>query len=42
MFKLNRVDIVYTISPPLPIHAFNMSFVPPATFHRTVEMREIN
>ena len=35
-FQLNRVDVVYTVTPPIPIPA---SIFPSTTFHRTVEMR---
>jgi Flp pilus assembly protein TadG len=35
-FQLNRVDVVYTFTPPVPIPA---SIFPSTTFHRTVEMR---
>jgi Flp pilus assembly protein TadG len=35
-FQLNRVDVVYTVTPPLPIP---LSIFPVNTFHRVVEMR---
>jgi Flp pilus assembly protein TadG len=35
-FQLNRVDVVYTFTPPVPIPA---SIFPSTTFHRMVEMR---
>jgi hypothetical protein len=35
-FQLNRVDLVYTFNPPIPVPAF-----PSTTFHRYVEMRAI-
>jgi Flp pilus assembly protein TadG len=35
-FQLNRVDVVYTFTPPIPIPA---SIFPSTTFHRAVEMR---
>jgi Flp pilus assembly protein TadG len=35
-FQLNRVDVVYTFTPPIPIPA---SIFPTRTFHRMVEMR---
>ena len=35
-FQLNRVDVVYTITPPIPIPA---SIFPMLKFHRMVEMR---
>lgn len=37
-FMLNRVDVVYKITPPIPIPA---SIFPTMTFHRTAEMRSI-
>ena len=48
VFQLNRVDMVYTVQPPIPIIfpsvlGFSaVSFVPPAQLHRFVEMRAIN
>ncbi|MGH7168988.1 MAG: TadE/TadG family type IV pilus assembly protein, partial [Gemmataceae bacterium] len=38
IFQLNRVDVVYTVSPPIPLPA---SILPSLTFHRFVEMRAI-
>jgi hypothetical protein len=35
-FQLNRVDVVYTFTPPIPIP---VSIFPTRTFHRMVEMR---
>ncbi len=35
-FQLNRVDVVYTVTPPVPIP---VSIFPTRTFHRMVEMR---
>jgi hypothetical protein len=37
-FQLNRVDVVYTLTPPIPIP---VSIFPTRTFHRMVEMRAI-
>jgi Flp pilus assembly protein TadG len=37
-FQLNRVDVVYTVTPPVPIPA---SIFPTLTFHRMVEMRRL-
>jgi Flp pilus assembly protein TadG len=37
-FQLNRVDVVYTVTPPIPIPA---AVFPTTTFHRFVEMRGI-
>jgi len=42
LFQCNRVDVVYTINPPIPLTFFTLSWTPPATFHRWVEMRAIN
>ena len=35
-FQLNRVDVVYTVTPPVPMP---VSIFPLRTFHRTIEMR---
>jgi Flp pilus assembly protein TadG len=41
--QLNRVDVVYTISPPIPLGFSGTSLnIIPTTFHRSVEMRAIN
>jgi hypothetical protein len=41
--KLNRVDVVYTISPPIPLGFAGASLsMIPTSFHRTAEMRAIN
>jgi Flp pilus assembly protein TadG len=37
-FQLNRVDVVYTVNPPIPMP---VSIFPTRTFHRMVEMRSI-
>jgi Flp pilus assembly protein TadG len=37
-FQLSRVDVVYTVTPPIPIPA---AILPNLTFHRMVEMRRI-
>jgi Flp pilus assembly protein TadG len=37
-FQLSRVDVVYTVTPPIPIP---VSIFPTLTFHRMVEMRSI-
>jgi Flp pilus assembly protein TadG len=37
-FQLNRVDVIYTVTPPLPIPA---AIFPTTSFHRMVEMRAI-
>jgi Flp pilus assembly protein TadG len=38
VFQLNRVDVVYTVTPPIPLPA---GVFPNLTFHRFVEMRAI-
>ena len=38
VFQLNRVDVVYTVTPPIPLPA---GVFPNLTFHRYVEMRAI-
>jgi Flp pilus assembly protein TadG len=38
IFQLNRVDVVYTVTPPIPIPA---AVFPTTSFHRFVEMRAI-
>jgi len=41
--QLNRVDVVYTISPPIPLGFAGASLnIIPTTFRRSVEMRAIN
>ena len=37
-FQLNRVDVVYTVTPPVPLPT---SILPSLTFHRMVEMRRL-
>ncbi len=37
-FQLNRVDVIYTVTPPIPIPA---AVFPTTSFHRMVEMRAI-
>jgi Flp pilus assembly protein TadG len=37
-FQLNRVDVIYTVTPPIPIP---VAIFPARTFHRMVEMRAI-
>ena len=38
-FLLNRVDVTYTIQPPIPLTFFSHSLVPSLKFHRQVSMR---
>lgn len=42
LFQLNRVDVVYTIQPPIPLSLpyFPVNLVP-TTFHRSAEMRVV-
>ncbi len=37
-FQLNRVDVIYTVTPPIPVP---VAIFPTRTFHRMVEMRAI-
>ncbi len=39
---LHRVDVVYTVTPPVSMHLFNFNIVPPVNFHWEVEMRAID
>ena len=41
-FVLQRIDITYTVQPPIPIAFFGTSFLPPMTFHRSVSMRAMD
>jgi hypothetical protein len=38
-FVLNRVDVTYTVQPPIPLKFFNVSLIPSLTFHRHASMR---
>jgi Flp pilus assembly protein TadG len=38
-FLLQRVDVTYTIQPPIPLTFFMMSLLPQTQFHRQVSMR---
>ena len=38
-FLLNRVDITYTVEPPIPLNFFSVSLLPTLSFHRFVSMR---
>ncbi len=38
-FYLNRVDLTYTIQPPIPLSFFSVSLLPNLSFHRYVSMR---
>lgn len=41
-FVLNRVDVTYTVVPPIPITFFTQSLLPTFAFHRQVSMRVID
>ena len=38
-FLLNRVDVTYTVRPPIPLSFFSVSLLPTMSFHRYVSMR---
>ncbi len=38
-FLLNRVDVTYTVQPPIPLAYFGVSLLPTLSFHRFVSMR---
>ncbi|MGA9564669.1 MAG: TadE/TadG family type IV pilus assembly protein [Candidatus Korobacteraceae bacterium] len=42
MFLLQRVDVVYTVQPPIPLSFFSLSVLPPLTVHRMVEFRVVD
>jgi Flp pilus assembly protein TadG len=39
IFVLQRVDITYTVKPPVPISFFKVTLIPVMQFHRQVSMR---
>jgi len=41
-FVLQRVDVTYTVQPPVPMSFFNVSFLPSMKFHRQVSMRAMD
>jgi len=41
-FVLQRVDITYTVQPPVPISFFKVSLISAMQFHRQVSMRVMN
>jgi Flp pilus assembly protein TadG len=41
-FVLQRVDITYTVQPPVPMSFFRVSFLPSMVFHRQVSMRSMD
>ncbi len=38
-FVLQRVDVTYTVTPPVPLSFFNVPLIPVMKFHRQVSMR---
>jgi Flp pilus assembly protein TadG len=41
-FVLQRVDVTYTVQPPIPLSFFSFSLLPNMTFHRQVSMRALD
>jgi len=41
-FVLQRVDVTYTVRPPIPMSFFKVSLLPTMQFHRQVSMRAID
>lgn len=41
-FLMNRVDVTYTVQPPIPLSIFSVSLIPSLTFHRQVSMRALD
>jgi Flp pilus assembly protein TadG len=41
-FYLNRVDVTYTVQPPIPLSFFSHSLLPSLKFHRQVSMRAMD
>jgi Flp pilus assembly protein TadG len=41
-FYLQRVDITYTVQPPIPMSFFKVSLLPTMQFHRQVSMRALD
>jgi Flp pilus assembly protein TadG len=41
-FLLNRVDVTYTVEPPIPLSFFRVSLLPNMSFHRFVSMRAMD
>jgi Flp pilus assembly protein TadG len=41
-FLLNRVDVAYTVQPPIPLSFFSFSLLPTMKFHRQVSMRVLD
>jgi Flp pilus assembly protein TadG len=41
-FLLNRVDVTYTVQPPIPLSFFSYQLVPSLKFHRQLSMRVLD
>lgn len=41
-FLLNRVDVTYTVKPPVPLGFFSVTLLPSLQFHRQVSMRALD
>jgi Flp pilus assembly protein TadG len=41
-FLLNRVDVTYTVKPPIPLGFFSITLLPSLQFHRQVSMRALD
>lgn len=41
-YVLQRVDVTYTVQPPVPMRFFKVSLLPRLTFHRQVSMRAMD
>jgi hypothetical protein len=41
-FTLQRVDVTYTVQPPIPMSFFSVSLLPQMQFHRQVSMRALD
>ncbi|MES2220531.1 MAG: TadE/TadG family type IV pilus assembly protein [Acidobacteriota bacterium] len=41
-FYLHRVDVTYTVQPPIPLSFFSYSLLPSMKFHRQVSMRAMD
>jgi Flp pilus assembly protein TadG len=41
-FLMNRVDVTYTVQPPIPLKVFSYTLLPSLVFHRQVSMRVLD
>ncbi len=41
-FLMNRVDVTYTVQPPIPLSIFSHPLIPSLSFHRQVSMRVLD